>query len=148
MIARIGLGLASIALACALVLGFRPPDDAALTAGAGADGRSSGTANSAGGAAAGPTADATQVVDGTVIQTRFGPVQVEITVSSGRVVRVSAVELPAGGRSGAISRFVSPILASEALSAQSARIDVVSGATYTSRAYATSLQAALDSAGL
>lgn len=56
--------------------------------------------------------------------------------------------LPTGGHSGRISDEVGPLLRSEALAAQSAQIDVISGATYTSRAYATSLQSALDAAGL
>jgi len=60
----------------------------------------------------------------------------------------AALELPSGGRSSQISRFVEPILRSEALQAQSANIDGVSGATYTSTAYAQSLQSALDSAGI
>ncbi len=71
-----------------------------------------------------------------------------VTIASGKVTDVQAVELPSGGRSGQISLYASPILASEALTAQSASIDVVSGATYTSEAYAQSLQAALDQAGI
>lgn len=60
---------------------------------------------------------------------------------------MTALELPSGdGRSQRISQAVAPILREEALAAQDAPIDLVSGATYTSRAYASSLQAALDAA--
>ena len=87
-------------------------------------------------------------VDGPVVSTRFGPVQVEVVVSSGKVADVVALQLPTGRRSGQISSYAAPILHDEALQAQSASIDTVSGATYTSDAYAQSLQAALDQAGL
>ena len=66
----------------------------------------------------------------------------------GQITDVAALQLPSGGRSGRISRAVEPILREEALQAQSANIDTVSGATYTSLAYAQSLQAALDQAGI
>ena len=87
-------------------------------------------------------------VDGPVVSTRFGPVQVEIVVADGRISDVVALQLPTGRHSGQISAYAAPILRQEALQAQSASIDIVSGATYTSDAYAQSLQAALDKAGL
>ncbi len=95
--------------------------------------------------AAGALADGT--VDGPVVNTRFGPVQVEVTIAGGKITDVTAVELPSDHpRSAAISDYAGPILRSEALQAQSAQIDLVSGATYTSTAYERSLQAALDQA--
>jgi uncharacterized protein with FMN-binding domain len=93
------------------------------------------------------TAGAT-TVDGPVVDTQFGPVQVQIDVAAGRVADVVALQLPTGRHSGQISSFAEPVLREEALQAQSAKIDTVSGATYTSDAYARSLQAALDKAGL
>ena len=87
-------------------------------------------------------------VDGPTVDTRFGPVQVEVVVANGKVSDVVALQLPTGRRSGQISNYAAPILHDEALQAQSANIDTVSGATYTSDAYAQSLQAALDQAGL
>jgi uncharacterized protein with FMN-binding domain len=78
----------------------------------------------------------------------YGTVEVQITVSNGKITDIQAVSLPTRGRSGEISNYVAPILASEALKAQSANIDIVSGATYTSEAYAQSLQSALDQAGI
>jgi uncharacterized protein with FMN-binding domain len=71
---------------------------------------------------------------------------VRVTVSNGKITEVQAIELPSGGRSGQISSYAAPILANEALQAQSASIDIVTGATYTSEAYANSLQSALDQA--
>lgn len=86
-----------------------------------------------------------QQVDGDVVGTRFGDVQVRLVESGGQIVDVKAIQLPFDRRrSLEISQFVEPILHSEALTAQSAQIDTVSGATYTSDAYRTSLQSALD----
>ena len=84
---------------------------------------------------------------GPVISTRFGPVQVQVTISGGKISDVAALQLPSDHpRSAEISDYAAPILRQEALQAQSAEIDIVSGATYTSIAYARSLQAALDQA--
>lgn len=86
---------------------------------------------------------------GALVDTRYGAVQVRITVSGQKVVDVQAVALPHDrARSAAISQYSSPILRSEAIQAQSARIDVVSGATYTSIAYGRSLDSALKQAHL
>lgn len=82
---------------------------------------------------------------GSVISTRFGDVQVEVTISGGQIADVTALELPSrDGRSQRIASIAEPILREEALTAQSAQIDLLSGATYTSEAYAESLQSALD----
>ena len=69
-------------------------------------------------------------------------------MAGGKLTDVVALELPTGRRSGQISNYAAPILRQEALQAQSAKIDLVSGATYTSDAYTQSLQAALDQAGV
>jgi uncharacterized protein with FMN-binding domain len=72
-------------------------------------------------------------------------VQVEVTVSGGRLVDVQALQLPQDReRSAEISDVAAPILRREALAAQGGPIDAVSGATYTSESYARSLQAAID----
>ena len=96
----------------------------------------------------GTTSAASATIDGPVVDTRYGPVQVEIVVAGGQLQDVVAIQLPTGRRSGQISNAAAPILREEALQAKSASIDMVSGATYTSDAYAQSLQAALDQAGL
>jgi len=90
-----------------------------------------------------------QSVAGDAIATRYGDVQVRVTVSGGRLVDVQAVQLPSDrARSQAISSDAGPLLRNEALRAQSARINTVSGATSTSDGYAQSLQSALDRAGI
>ena len=112
-------------------------------------GTSSGGTTAGGTAANGTTSSSgSTTATGPEVDTRYGPVQVSVTVVNGQVTDVTALELPSGGRSGQISREAEPILHDEALSAQSASIDGVSGATYTSLAYEQSLQAALDAAGL
>lgn len=86
---------------------------------------------------------------GDTVQTRWGPVQVRITVKSGKITDVTALSYPSDNpRDQEINSYAIPQLRSEALSAQSANIDTVSGATYTSDGYKQSLQSALDSAGL
>jgi uncharacterized protein with FMN-binding domain len=96
-----------------------------------------------------PTGPAgTRTVEGPVVDTRFGPVQVAVTLQGTRIVDIAALQLPNDRRRSAeISDTAEPLLRSEALQIQSARVHVVSGATYTSDAYAESLQAALDQAG-
>jgi uncharacterized protein with FMN-binding domain len=82
---------------------------------------------------------------GPVEETPFGSVQVEVKVSGGRIVDVVALQLPFDRRhSLQISQYVEPILHEEALQVQSAQIDLISGATWTSGAYQASLQGALD----
>jgi uncharacterized protein with FMN-binding domain len=106
------------------------------------------TAATGGSAPTSSPTTASTTVTGSLVSTRYGDVEVQVTIASGKITQVVAVTLPSGGRSGQISSYAAPRLASEALSAQSATIDVVSGATYTSEAYAQSLQAALDQAGI
>ena len=77
----------------------------------------------------------------------FGVVQVRLTLTNGKITAATAVQAPEGDpHSAQISQFSIPILGQEVLSAQSASIQAVSGATYTSDAYAQSVQAALDAA--
>jgi uncharacterized protein with FMN-binding domain len=104
---------------------------------------------------AGSTRSTTQVTSGSstaptsatgaVSQNQYGSVQVKVTVAGGKIKQVTAVQLPQGDpKSAQISQYAAPQLQSEALAAQSAQIDGVSGASYTSQSYATSLQSALD----
>lgn len=86
---------------------------------------------------------------GDVVQTRYGPVQVRITVTGGRLTAVKVLQTPNENRRDiAIASFSVPVLTKEALAAGNARIDSVSGATYTSEGYIDSLQSALDKAGV
>ncbi|GAA2160143.1 FMN-binding protein [Pedococcus bigeumensis] len=106
---------------------------------------SSGTADS--GTSSGSTASKTY--DGDTVQTRWGPVQVRITVAGGKITASEAVVYPNGNREDEqINSFALPVLNQEVVSAQSANIDMVSGATVTSEGYLTSLQSAIDQAHL
>ena len=88
-------------------------------------------------------------VTGPVAQTQWGPVQVQVTFDGGRISAVEVVQYPDGNhRDQEINDYALPILEQEAVDAQSADIDMVSGATVTSEGYVQSLQAALDQAGI
>jgi uncharacterized protein with FMN-binding domain len=101
-------------------------------------------------ASSGETATTTTYADGVYTGsaqwTRWGNVQVQVTIENGRITAVDEVQAPSDGKSVAINSRAQPILESEAVAAQSANIDAVSGATYTSATYKASLQAALDQA--
>lgn len=111
-----------------------------------------GTTSGTGGTDAGGTGAAATTVDGTfegpTVSTRFGDVQVQVTIAGGAISDVTALQLTDhDGRSVQISNRAEPVLRSEVLQAQSASVSLVSGATYTSAAYLQSLQSALDAAG-
>jgi uncharacterized protein with FMN-binding domain len=94
-----------------------------------------------------PTAAPSVTVNGAAIDTQYGPVQVQITVQNRRITRTDAIEYPQDAQqSRDINSQAIPELNREALKAQSAQIDTVSGATYTSGGYQQSLQSALDAA--
>lgn len=85
---------------------------------------------------------------GSAAQTRYGAMQVEVTISGGKITAVTVLQATdREGRSAQISAEADPILTSEVLTAQSADVQMVSGATYTSEGYLQSLQSALDQAG-
>jgi uncharacterized protein with FMN-binding domain len=108
---------------------------------AGSGSTSPGGSTSSGGAAT--------TVTGDTAQTRWGPVQVQITVVGGKITDVTPVQYPNGnGMDQQINAYALPVLAQEALAAQSANIDHVSGATVTSDGYVQSLQSAIDQANL
>jgi uncharacterized protein with FMN-binding domain len=87
----------------------------------------------------------TRTFDGATVNTPYGPVQVRITKTNGKLTDVAALQLPnADPQSQQIASYAAPLLRGEALKAGSAKIDIISGATYDSQGYAQSLQAALD----
>jgi uncharacterized protein with FMN-binding domain len=110
----------------------------------------SGSAGSTGSGSAGASAQAAAATfQGTAVQTRFGAVQVQVTVSGGTITDVTALQLTDDDRKSIqISNRAAPLLRTEVLAAQSADVQTISGATVTSNAYLTSLQAALDAAHL
>ncbi len=87
------------------------------------------------------------VLTGQTIQTKFGPMQVQITLVSHKIVKVTVLQqTDLGSLSSQIDQRAIPQLDQETLAAQSASIDAVSGASYTSAGYIQSLQSALDKA--
>ncbi|MET7857709.1 FMN-binding protein [Streptomyces sp. NPDC005318] len=106
-----------------------------------------GSSASAGSGGSSGSATGAKTVTGDSVQTRYGPVQVRVTVKNGKLTDVTAVTYPQENpRDQQINSYAIPQLTSEALAAQSADIDTVTGATYTSDGYRTSLQSALDQA--
>ncbi|MEV6058103.1 FMN-binding protein [Streptomyces sp. NPDC052107] len=100
------------------------------------------------GSKSGSGAGATGTYTGAVEQIPFGPVQVAVTLSHGKLTNVRALQTPNdSGHSQRLADYAVPILTQEALAAQSAQIQAVSGASYTSEGYMQSLQSALDKAG-
>jgi uncharacterized protein with FMN-binding domain len=111
-----------------------------------AGGSSTGGSSTSGSTA--PSSGATSVT-GSVAQTQWGPVQVELAVSGGKITKVTVVQYPNGnGKDDEINSYALPILVQETMDSQSASIDMVSGATVTSDGYVQSLQSALDQAQL
>ena len=108
---------------------------------------SGGSGGSSGGSSsAKPT---TSTVTGDVAQTQWGPVQVQLAIADGKITDVAVPQYPNGNSQDVeIARYALPILIQETIDQQSADIDMVSGATYTSAGYLQSLQSALDQAGL
>ena len=140
----------------AAVLAFHPrtptvPTATASTAsGASSAAQSAGTSSSTTGgtSAAGTGTGVSGTATGDSIATRYGNAQVRVTVKDGKIVQIDALQLQANDpRSVQISSTAAPILQQEALAAQTAGVDAVSGATYTSASYTQSLQSALDKLG-
>lgn len=140
---RIVLWCMSTLSVLVLLFGYHTSTSSTMAAGGGSSYHSSadpGGTHSAGGGT---------TVTGDVVGTQWGPVQVAITVSGGHITDVSVPQHPSGNsRDTEINDFALPVLVRETLDAQSASIDMVSGATVTSGGYVESLQSALDRAGL
>jgi uncharacterized protein with FMN-binding domain len=102
-------------------------------------------------AAAASTSSATKsgTYTGSVVQTQYGAIQVQLTVANGTITNVQALKYPSNNpHSSSINRYALPTLIQEALQTQSAQINAVSGATYTSQGFVQSLQSALSQAGV
>ncbi len=126
-----------------------PSASASSSSGSTASGSTSSGSSSSGASSA--PASSSGLTDGTytgqAANTRFGPVQVQITVSGGAITDVQVPQYPSeSGRDQQINSRALPVLVKETMQAQSAQVDMVSGATYTSTGYRTSLQSALDQA--
>ncbi|MEU3341501.1 FMN-binding protein [Streptomyces sp. NPDC006668] len=146
---RIVLASAATVSGMVLLLSLKPHSTptAALAVPAPSSSPSTSSAAGSSGGSGGSVSTGTKTVTGSTVQTRWGPVQVKITLKSGKLTDVTAVQYPTDNpRDQEINTYALPRLRSEALQAQSANIDTVSGATYTSDGYRQSLQSALDSA--
>jgi uncharacterized protein with FMN-binding domain len=92
-------------------------------------------------------AAASRTITGAVASTQYGPMQVQVTLVGKKITQVNVLQRTDDGtESDQIDATAIPKLTSETLAAQSARIDAVSGASYTSSGYIQSLQSALDQA--
>ncbi len=100
-------------------------------------------------ASASSSDSSTKTYTGSVASTRWGPVQVQISVSADKITEVTVLQQPNGNHKDTeINDYALPVLVQDTLTAQSADVDMVSGATVTSTGYVQSLQAALDEAGI
>jgi len=154
------------------VLLFKPLPVSSLTGASavggagGSTSTSTGTGTSSGGSSSGSSSSATpsttpsssassssggsstRTATGDLEQDRYGDTQVEVTITNGKITEVTVLAYNDGDpRSADISQQAMPLLRQEVLSKQSAAVDAISGATYTSNAYEASLQSALDKAG-
>ena len=135
--------------AAASTPGGAAPATTATPAPSSSAGTASGGSNTGSSAAAPASGGVSGTFTGSSVQTRFGAVQVQVTIADGSITDVTALQLTdKDQRSVSISDRAAPVLRQEVLTAQSADVQGVSGATYTSDAYLSSLQSALDQAGL
>jgi len=152
---RVILAIVTTAAALVLLLSFKthtqspaPGNSPAAALGSPTPGGSGGSQASPAGsgpAAGGTAGGAARTVTGKAFPTVYGPVQVQVTVVGGRIAKATALKYPQGTpRDQQINAFAIPQLDQEAVAADSAKIDAVSGATYTSGGYVGSLQNALD----
>jgi len=161
---RIVIWLASTVTVVVLLFGYHTSTDSPATSGATTAPSSSSAPSSTAPSSTAPSSkepsspsssspsassSGTTSYTGDTAQTRWGPVQVKITVNDGSITKVTVPQAPSGNpRDTEINDQALPILIQETIDAQSARIDMVSGATVTSEGYVESLQSALDAAGI
>lgn len=150
---RAPIVLSATAAGMAAVLGFHAHQAAVPVAAATSTNSSSGSSTSSSSStpsssSTGPSSSGAKTALGDAMSTRYGPAQARVTVSNGKIVKVEAVHLQNGDpKSSQISGYAAPILSQSVLTKQTAAVDTVSGATYTSMSYEGSLQSALDKLG-
>jgi len=144
---RITTWLLSTVSALVLLFSYHTSTDSGAAADVVAE-SDTGTTSGSGSSGRGSTA-AAKTYTGDAVTTRFGDVQVRITVQNGKITDSEVTQVPWNDRKDQeINSYAVPILNSETVAAQSANIDMVSGATYTSQGYIGSLQSAIDRANL
>jgi uncharacterized protein with FMN-binding domain len=142
---RVIFALVTTAVGLVLLLSYKTTANRAQSPAAAAGGPTPTSTGSTTSSGAGASGSGSRSALGDVVDTRWGPVQIKVTSSGGKIVDVQAVQYPDGNpRDAEINSQALPLLRSEALNAQSAQIDMVSGATVTSQGYLQSLQSALD----
>jgi uncharacterized protein with FMN-binding domain len=131
---RAPIVLTATAAGLAATLGFNPHSKAPTATGVTATSPSTSSSSSS-----------TKSATGDAIANQYGNVQLNVTISGGKITKIQPVQLPSHDpKSSQISSYAEPLLRQSALAKQSADIDSVSGATYTSNGYKTALQSALD----
>ena len=160
---RVVLALGGTVAGLVMLLSFRShmasTASAGVTAGSGGTGTSPGSSSAAGSGSSAASAAAAAsapvsagsgtgtAVTGDAIGTPYGPTQVQLTLNAGKIVKVTVLQHTDDGiNSQMIDGHALPLLNQETLTAQSAKINAVSGASYTSAGYIKSLQSALDKA--
>ena len=144
---RAPIVLTGTAAGLAAVLSFKPHQPS-LSAAATPTATPAASATSTATATSTPNTTSTRTATGDVEPTQYGNAKVRVTVSGGKITNIEALQLQGNDpKSVAISSYAEPLLRASALSKQSADIDMVSGATYTSDSYKASLQSALDKLG-
>ena len=151
---RVILAVVSTAVALVMILSFKthsatslatPP--AAISTHTGSSGTTTSGGSGSPPATVSSGSSGTKTITGDSVDTRWGPVQVKITVTNGRVTAADAVVYPLNNPlDQQINSYAIPALNQEAVQAGSASIDMISGATYTSQGYIESLQSALNKA--
>ncbi|HZR52241.1 MAG TPA: FMN-binding protein [Streptosporangiaceae bacterium] len=143
---RVILAVTGTVAGLVALLSFRSHVPSVPVAASGTSGNTGASAGGAGQPAPSASLAAGQrAIDGNVANTAYGPVQVQVLVKNSKIVTVNILEQPSStAHDLQIGQFAFPQLIHETLTAQSGRIDAVSGATYTSQGYIQSLQSALD----
>src|SRR3954467_1828422 len=153
---RAPIVLTATALGLAATLGFntRHAESSLTTAAVSAPASSgsstaSGSSSSSGArSSSSASSSATKTVPPDAVATQYGNVQLKVTISGGKITKIEPVQLPSNDpKSVQIGSYAEPLLTQSALAKQSADVDLVSGATYTSNGYQQALQSALDKAG-
>jgi len=140
---RVILAVVSTTAALVLILSFKTHGTGSLATPPAAVSSTSSTPSSS----SSTTTTSSKTVTGDAVDTRFGPVQVKVTITNGKVTSATAIDYPTDTpRDQQINSYAIPTLNQEAVSAGSANISMVSGATYTSYGYVQSLQSARNKA--
>jgi uncharacterized protein with FMN-binding domain len=152
---RVALAVVSTVAALVMLLSFKTHSSSVASPSAAASSTTSGSTRSSSSdssstsTATSSGSKASRTYTGSAVETQYGPIQVRITVKNGAITDVNAVEYPSSDpRDAQINAYAIPALNSEAKAANSAHIDAISGASYTSEGYTSSLQSALDKAGM